>query len=221
MPKQWNIKGGMAADMSGKKYKIAYRAQSYKHGFSEANGDSPGAYSFYNFTDHPNRRFVPNKIKDTAYYMGFDPLAVFVESNNDFREVSDNSPRPLPFSDKELQKTEIIAFTDFDTLKLFDLNSSLALNRHNIRPSDPELVSLDYTASSVLADEIYAEGYEGILFRTRQGIIDAAVIWGRAENKIKTGRIIYRKSALTVINSIHNAQNDLGIKIIEEIDEYK
>lgn len=214
----WNIKGGLSADLTHVDYATAYRAQNYKTGYSESNAYSVGAYDFHNFTSDIDRRFMPLGHKETGYYMGFDPLAVFVENNDDFRDVSINQPRPLPFSEAELSTVEIISFTGFGSLNLFDLNTTLALNRHNLRPDAAELVSVDYGPSSVFAKEVYEEGYDGMLFRTRQGILNAAVIWGRAKDKILCAKIKERKSALTVIRSIDNAERLLGIEIDTTVD---
>lgn len=213
MTRDYNIKGGKAVDLSGTEFSVCYRAQGYAKGFNENNSTKKGARSHYHFSNDVGRRFVPQRLDVSTYYYGYNPLAVFVEYERFFRAVSLNQRRPMKFSETELKETEIISFKLEGKLNLFDLNSEFAYARHNLKTDDPILVSTDYSESHRFAEQVYKEGYDGILFKTRQGISKAAVVFDVAEQQISSGVIVDRISALTMLKTVPDACSDIGIQI--------
>ncbi len=218
--RDYNIAGGIAADLSSADDEYCYRAQRYPAGLSESDGQTAGSRSHYFFSKSTENRFAPVQSGVGTYYFGYgNPLAVLLETLPIFRESSLNLPRPLPFGASELERIEIIKFKITQQLKLFDLNSNEAFVRHNMKINDEVLCSTDLSRSSGFADLVLNEGgYDGILYRTRQGMTHAAVVFETSKSIIENNSIVVeRMSALSMLRGIPDSEKRLGIRIVDDL----
>lgn len=217
--KDYNIKEGVLVDLSSAGFEFCYRAQKYSPGVSEENGDCSEARPHYRFTKSLTNRFFPKENDVSTYYFGFgDPLSVFLETVPIFREASINLPRPVLFGTSYLKKIEIIKFKVNYPLELFDLNSDHAFVRHNMKSNDDIICSVDLAKSFKFADDVFnLQKYHGIVYRTRQGMTCAVVLFETAKWIIEEHSVVIeRMSAFTMLKSIPNSEKILGIKIVDD-----
>lgn len=215
--RDFNIGNGQCVNLDRKEFEVCFRAQDYADDFCENNAYDEGAWLHYNFNRNLlHNRFTPYSSNIETTYFGFDPLAVFVETDETFRNASLKLKRPLEFSVKELKEREIIAFRLSRKLKLFDLCGDYAIPRHNLNLNDPVLVSTHYLESHMFAEEVYQAGYDGIMYPTRQGVKNAVVVFDHTEDVLADSEILWRKSLLTVLRETKDAEVNLGIRITEQ-----
>lgn len=215
---EFNIAQGRRFDLNSLDSPYCYRCQSYAPGLNEDNSAGhPQAWLHYNFMRSvDSTRFVPKESPVSVTYYGYNPVAVFVETDTLFRRVALDVKRPICYSESYLETKEIITFQLKEPVKLFDLMTEFSFGRHNLKLNHDVINSTNMETSSIFAEEVYQAGYDGIIYPTRQSIKNAVVLFDRAREAIAGGTIIDRQSVLSMLRTYPDPfETLLGIKILD------
>lgn len=203
----YNFEKGIEADLSSGEFLFAYRGQPYD--------DDPKTIRSPIFLNHsPKNRFSPTSSDVLTMYYGYKPETAIIESFGIFREAA--VPAQLKFGKTELSKIELVKFKLTSNLKLLDLCDDLALANLRIKTDSPILTSTDTAESRNFADKVLANGYDGIMYRTRQGVSYAVVVFSVAEHKLQDHEIVERMNLWDAFHRYNIHERIGGIRLIDD-----
>lgn len=185
--KDYNLESSRIKELLASEGIVWYRGQNYSKNPGEARNP-------IHFTYNPTRnRWTPATGK--SYYFGLDIDTVLLEALPIFREgTNSNRGAGIKVSLSALKNVEVISYTLKADIRLVDLVTVGAYQRHPIEPAD--ILSRDLTVPNEMASAIYDNtslNVDGVYYEARIGSKKSIVIFDSAETKMKQHTILERK----------------------------